>query len=97
MGARKDTVSFTRTYVHNVLLGLDDLGAAIVFNRNDCSISAICRLAQLGQLDRVKASRWQAWILTHLAPILDWIQASHCELARQGEIERAKSTIAILS
>ena len=88
---------FTKTWVHNCLLGWDGLGAATFFNKNCVSISSLCRLAQLGQLDRVKANRWQAWILVKLAWVLDKIQTKHCELARLGDIERAKSTIAILS
>ena len=79
------------------MISVDEFGAALLFNRADTTISSMCRLAQLGQLDRIKANRWQAWILTHLAPILDWIQADHCAKALAGDIERAKSTIAILS
>lgn len=88
---------FAKTYAHNVLIGLDDLGAVVFFNRNDVSISGLCRLAQKGELDRVKAGPWQIWVLLRLAVMLDWIRANHCEAARLGDIDRAKSTITILS
>ncbi len=88
---------FTKTYLHGLLVSIDEFGAAVLFNRIDTTISSLCRLAQLGLLERVKANRWQAWMLTKLAPILDRIRASHCEKARVADIERAQSTIAILT
>ncbi len=88
---------FAKTWFHGLLVSLDELGAAILYNRTDTTISSLCRLAQLELLGRVEASRWQAWSLTNLAPLLDRIQANHCEKARLADLARAESTIAILT
>jgi len=90
-------MSFAGTYAHSVLIGLDDLGAGVFFNRNDITISSLCRLSQLGQLGPLKLAAWQIVFLKILAPTLDRIQPNHCELARQGDIARAQSMIALLS
>ena len=89
-------MSFTRTYVHSILVGLDDLAAALLFNRCDCTISSLCRLAQLGLLDRIDAHPWHRWFLTRLAPVLDRIQPNHCELARLADLRRGRSAAQLL-
>jgi hypothetical protein len=98
-------MSWDKTYSHNVLIGVDQLAAAVFFNRNDLTVSALCRIVQLSDsgdakfqaaLDSMKLARWQIGFLRKLAPVLDWIQAGHCELARLGDIGRARSTAALL-
>lgn len=89
-------MSWDRTYSHNVLYGLDCFGAILFWNQPDITISSLCRLVQLNKISALKLYGWQHWILKQLAPVLNWIQTNHCELARLSDIARAKRTLALL-
>jgi hypothetical protein len=95
-------MSWTRTYTHNVLIGLDMLGAAIFFNRNDITISSMCRLVQLYDREapgaawcfrRLKLWKWQVTVLRWLAIFLDDLQKNHCAQAFNGDARRAISLL----
>lgn len=91
-------MSWDRTYSHNVLIALDSFAAALVFNRPDLTISTMCDMVRNPMGRHVlKLSTWQLWSLQRLGPILDWIQKGHCKLARQGDIDRANSTLESLN
>ena len=99
-------MSFSNTYVHNILIGLDDFGAALLFNRTDCTISTMCRIVQLANtkaaggawaLGALKLHKWQLVFLNWLAPFLDDLQTNHCALALQGDLQRANSTQSLLN
>jgi hypothetical protein len=98
-------VTFDNTYVHNLLYGLDIYGAILIFNQRDVTISSLCRLVQLydfapglvPQFPGLKLWKWQIAVLRALGPILDKIQTSHCEGARQADIARANRVLALLS
>ena len=91
-------MAWSKTYVHNILIGLDCLGAALLFNRNDITISSMCRVVQLHdanetswRINGLDLQRWQIIFLRWLAVILDKIQTGHCAKAVEGDLERAKS------
>jgi hypothetical protein len=94
------------TYSNRVLVGLDQFGAAVLFNRNDACISSLCRIVQNAdagvgdfpaRLASLNLKPWQLSFLRWLAPKLDKIEADHCELSRQGDLARAESTKTLLS
>jgi len=96
------------TYSYRVLIGLDRLGAALLFNRNDITISTLCGLVQLADSarpERKSAFRLvlsfglhpvQLWLLRQLSYALDKIQPNHCQLAIQGDRATAQSIIDML-
>lgn len=96
------------TYAYRVLIGLDRWGAALLFNRNDITISTLCGLVQLADSarpERKKAFRLvlsfglhpvQMWLLRQLSYVLDKIQTNHCQLAIQGDLETAQSILDML-
>ncbi len=99
-------MSWDRTYSHSLALGVDMLGAVILFNRPDLSISSLCRIVQLAdfncgdfseRLRSLKLSNWQVKLLRWLAKRLNQIQTDHCEGARTADLERARSTVALLA
>jgi hypothetical protein len=99
-------MSWAGTYSHNLLYSLDVSGAVAFFNQTDITISAMCRVVQGAdtqqsvwqmRLASLKLYRWQIAVLRWLAPILDKIQTSHCEGARQADIARANRVLALLS
>jgi len=96
------------TYAYRVLIGLDRLGAALLFNRNDITISTLCGLVQLADSarpDRKHAFRLvlsfglhplQLWLLRQLSYVLDKIQRNHCQLAIEGDLQTAHSIASML-
>jgi hypothetical protein len=44
----------------------------------------------------LKLMAFQRAFLKWLGPVLNWIQADHMALARQGDLDRAAKTIAVL-
>lgn len=89
-------MSFDNTYTHSVLIGLDMFGAALMFNRNDLTISTMCDMVMKGDDASLKLHGSQRAFLAWLGPVLNKIQANHCAEARQGDIERANSTLRTL-
>lgn len=99
-------MSFPRTYIHTVLVALDSFLSALLFNRADCTISALCRVVQLAdaqapgwqwKVDRVlKLWPWQAWVLRVIGRGLNLTFAGHCEAARLSDLLRAGSTLKLL-
>lgn len=84
------------TYLKAVALGLDDLGAAILLNRNDLSISAACGLVRKSSAQGLTLHTWQTIFLKGVGTALDFFWPGHCEGAIGGDINRANSTIALL-
>lgn len=95
-------MSFARTYAHTVLVGLDDLGAAILFNRDDVTISSLCglqRRADAGKDQRIQwldLHGWQVGFLRGLWYVLEWIKRGHCEAAITADRARGASMQALL-
>jgi hypothetical protein len=84
------------TYLKAVMLGLDDLGAAALLNRNDLCISAACGLVREGRDAPLMLHSWQRIFLTGVGAALDFFWAGHCEGAIVGDVNRANSTLALL-
>jgi hypothetical protein len=84
------------TYFKTVMLGLDDLGAAILLNRNDLCISAACGLLRAGREQGLQLHGWQKVFLKGVGAALDFFWTGHCEGAIVGDINRANSTLALL-
>lgn len=101
-------MSWDKSYVHTLAYSLD-IGCACVFwNTPDVTVSGMCRVVQLSDadggnglwgshLESLKLWKWQVSVLRWLAPILDKIQANHCEGARQADLARAARITALLS
>ncbi len=98
-------MTWSKTYSHNVLIALDCLGAALLFNRNDVTISTLCRIVQLSdakaahaawQLSALGLRPCQVTFLRWLGPFLDDLQKNHCAEALQGDVQRANSIKSLL-
>lgn len=88
-----------------LLLALDRWGAAVIYNRPDITISALCwcvRNSLQGDPTATQAVvtlnlyRWQHWSLKWIAAGLEKIQKGHCVQARATDLETAQSTINLL-
>lgn len=99
-------MSFSGTYAHTFLIALDQTGAAVLFNRNDATISSLCHLqleTDAGNADAaakhatLNLHPWQVWFLRHVGAGLEWKWPGHCARAAAADIARAESTKAILS
>lgn len=89
-------MAWDKTYSHNVLIAADQFGAAVLFNRPDLTISTMCWMVMEGQDASLKLNAVQRGFLNWLGPKLNKIQADHCATARQGDIDRARLTLAAL-
>lgn len=99
-------MGFAKTYAHTLLIALDDLGAAVFFNRNDVTISSLCwlqRAADAGDPDRaaklatLALRPWQHGFLRRVGAGLEWISAGHCVRARDADMARGKSMAGLLT
>lgn len=84
------------TYLKTVALGIDDLGAAILLNRNDLCISAACGLVREGRAASLALHGWKKIFLWAVGATLDRVFPKHCEGAIGGDIRRANSTLKLL-
>lgn len=92
-------------YVLSLLIGLDQLGAALFFNRNDFTISSLSGICLNSEIDpswlkeiaTLKLSPGQVKLLKVLAKILNKIQANHCSKAIASDLARASYITAILN
>ena len=98
-------MGFANTYLHSVLIGLDDFGAALLFNRNDVTISTMCRVVQLVDrkdpaaevvLKRLALHPAQVFFLRWVGRGLTLISRHHCAKALVGDMERAHAIQALL-
>lgn len=99
-------MTWTKTYTHTIAIGLDDLGAAVLFNRNDITISSLCwmqRTADAGdpnvsaKLATLDLRPWQHGFLRRVGAGLEWIRPGHCDRARRADQARGKSMAVLLS
>lgn len=82
-------MSWTKTYTHTILLGLDRFGAAIFFNEPDITISSLCWivLSNASTVSLLKLYGWQYTALKVIGSMLECLQSGHCAAARLGDIE----------
>jgi hypothetical protein len=87
------------------LLAIDRLGAALLFNRPDITISALCWVARYAPDEPIAASalhelklyQWQFLALLWIGSVLEWIQPGHCIKARTSDILTSQSTTSLLT
>lgn len=92
-------------YLLTVLIGLDQLGAAILFSRLDFTISSLAGIVMnvkvdpswQKEVDTFKFSRFQLKFLGWLGPVLNKIQTNHCQKAIASDLSRSTSTRTILN
>ena len=95
-----------RSYVHTLAVALDQLAAAVFFNRPDLTISALARVVQLSDSEGaewgwkvsrlLKLNRWQIAALRCIGRALNFTFANHCEAARLSDLTRAGGVIKLL-
>jgi hypothetical protein len=100
-------VSFERTYLHTVAIGLDDLAAAVFLNRNDMTVSTACDLVRKMDGGNKVArdlvlltfafKNWQIAALRRIGAALERIQPGHCNAARLADIQRGCDSAVVLS
>lgn len=92
------------TYIMTLLLALDRFGAAVFFNRQDATISALCWIAisrskdyrAAAALEQLKPYGWQLWLLRHIGGDLERLWPGHCARARTSDIATANSMRVLL-
>lgn len=93
-------MSFSGTYLHTVLVGLDDFGASVLFNEPDLTISSMCGLLHRADLDKEDAvlglHPWQRGLLRAIRAGLEAVRPGHCERAIAADEARARRTIIFL-
>ena len=99
-------MTWTKTYTHTIAIGLDDLGAAVLFNRNDITISSLCwmqRQADEGdpkvtaKLATLGLRPWQHGFLRNVGDMLEAIRPGHCDRARLADMARGGRMQALLA
>lgn len=100
-------MSFRRTYVHTVLVAIDQTGAAVLFNRDDITISSLCGLTRrMDKGDKVARNLiylglalrdWQIGFCRITGRALEWLSPGHCEGAIASDIQRGRSALTILA
>lgn len=83
-------MAWSNTYTHTIAVAVDVFTASILWNSYDVTISSRCGLALRG------VGGHPEWMKS-LGRLLNKIQANHCELAIQADMQRAKNAIAYLS
>lgn len=83
-----------RTWVHLLLLGIDDFGAIVLFGKIGITISGLCKIAMAGQDGQLKLYGWQRSLLLWLGARLGH---AHCDAAALSDIDRAKAVIVMLT
>lgn len=100
-------MSFQRTYVHTVLVAIDQTAAAVLFNRDDVTISSLCGLVRrmdagihvAGFTLRVALGLrpWQLGFLRLTGTALEKFWPGHCEAAIKADIARGERAQTILA
>ena len=98
-------MSFQRTYLHTLAVAVDDLGAAVLFNRDDVTISSLCGLYRRSTAGDPRAAAvlavmglkgWQTGFLRLVGDGLERILPGHCERAIGADILRGQAMVALL-
>ncbi|MDE2106209.1 MAG: hypothetical protein KGL39_53815, partial [Patescibacteria group bacterium] len=93
------------TYLHTVAVALDDLGASLLFNLDDTTISALCGVQRRADAGDARASGalatlhlrpWQHAFLRVVGRLLEWIKPGHCERAIAADLARGRTMRGIL-
>lgn len=100
-------MSFDRTYLHAVAIGVDDLAAAVFLGRNDMTISTACDLVRKMDGGNREARdlvfltfgfhNWQIRALRRIGAGLERLSPGHCNRARLADITRGSDASVLLS
>jgi hypothetical protein len=98
-------MSWEKTYSHTVALAFDRLGAALLFNQPDVTISSLCWVVRNGTslkiaedaLRAMKLARWQLWFLWRVGDGLERFWPGHCERARRSDLQTQERARKLLS
>lgn len=98
-------MSWDKTYSHTVALGVDRLGAALIFNQPDITISSLCWIVRNAAhlkiaedaLPVLKLAPWQSWLLWRIGDGLEYFWPGHCEQARLGDLQTGEKSRKLLS
>lgn len=92
-------MSWDRTYSHTVLLGVDRLGAALIYNEPDITISSLCWIVRSGsdsQRAALKLYHWQLRSLQLIGDGLEHFWPGHCARARNGDLQTTQRSRQLL-
>lgn len=98
-------MSWDNTYSHTVLLAIDRLGAALLFNEPDITISSLCWIVRYATtlkiaenaLPVLKLAGWQRFALQWIGNGLEHFWPGHCDAARWGDLQTNQRTRDLLS
>jgi hypothetical protein len=96
-------MSWDRTYSHTALLGIDRLGAALLFNEPDITISSLAWVVRSGsdaQRAQLQLYGWQRSALSAIGSALEYFWPGHCARARTGDLAtstRARTLLGALT
>ena len=88
------TIDQQESWAWRVAVAFDMLGGITAGLPYDCTISTYVGLVRSGK--ETTKWKWERPVCVWLANRLDAIQAGHCASALQGDIDRAKATLAWL-
>lgn len=83
----------TGQYLHTVAIGFDQLGAAILFNRNDLTISSLSGLVLNNNYTQLNLNKYQIFFLKGIGKSLNLFFKNHTSGAIVADNARANSTI----
>lgn len=98
-------MSWDKTYSHTVVLGIDRLGAAVIYNEPDITISSLCWIVRNSDklkiaedaLAVLKLNRWQLSSLQLIGDGLEHFWPGHCDAARLGDLQTTQRARSLLS
>lgn len=98
-------MTWTGTYTHTLAIALDDFAAAVLFDLDDTTISALCGVQRrsdagdaqaTGGLATLGLRPWQHRFLRAVGRLLEWIKPGHCERAIAADLARGRTMRGIL-
>ena len=92
-------MSWEQSYSHTVLIAVDRLGAALLFNEPDITISSLCWVVRSGtpaQNAALKLYGWQKSALQLVGDGLEYFWPGHCARARTSDIQTSSRAAQLL-
>lgn len=98
-------MSWDQSYSHTVVLAVDRLGAAVIYNQPDITISSLCWIVRNGTklkiaedaLPVLRLAPWQKFSLVWIGNGLEYFWPGHCEAARKGDLQTGARARRLLS
>lgn len=98
-------MSWDQTYSHTVALAIDRLGAALLFNEPDITISSLAWIVRNAgalkiaeeALPRLKLAAWQRFALEQIGNGLEHFWPGHLDAARWGDLQTGQRARDLLS